>query len=154
MRHKLGIAILAALMALAGTREAYQQFAGLKDSVADWTRTSILGNLLVSAAGSDGAAPDSPAAQQQPVVLLAAQTRPPCPFARVRAASQPSQTSRAVNASDASTEHARFAARQGVAAGDWIAASLDAARAKSGKAEAKARERMLVKSVPQFAELS
>src|SRR5215217_7187329 len=67
MRQKFNVAILAAVITLAGASEAFTQFDALKASVNDWTRTSILGSLLVYAA--DGA--QSPAREAQPTVLLA-----------------------------------------------------------------------------------
>jgi hypothetical protein len=67
MRQKINVTILAAVITLAGASEALTQFDSLKTSVNDWTRTSILGSLLVYAA--DGA--QSPARDAQPTVLLA-----------------------------------------------------------------------------------
>jgi hypothetical protein len=67
MRQKINVAILAAVITLAGAGEALRQFDSLKTSVNDWTRTSILGSLLVYAA--DGA--QTPAQVAQPTVLLA-----------------------------------------------------------------------------------
>jgi hypothetical protein len=67
MRQKIKVAILAAVIALAGANEALTQFDSLKSSVNDWTRTSILGSLLVYAA--DGA--QSPERVTPPTVLLA-----------------------------------------------------------------------------------
>lgn len=157
MRHKLGIALLAALMALAGTREAYQQLDGLKTSVGEWTRTSILGNLLVSAASGETA--DAPPAQQ-PTVLLA-QSHTPCPFERARAlaqSSQPSQLSqpsRSAVTGDANTDHARAAAKREAAptVGEF-ALNLDAARHGSLKVDEKTREELIVRAAPQIAELA
>jgi hypothetical protein len=67
MRQKINVTILAAVISLAVAGEALTQFDSLKTSVNDWTRTSILGSLLVYAA--DGA--QSPARDAQPTVLLA-----------------------------------------------------------------------------------
>jgi hypothetical protein len=79
MRQKIKVAILAAVITLAGASEALRQFDSLKTSVNDWTRTSILGSLLVYAA--DGA--QSPARAAQPTVLLAhASAAAPCPGER------------------------------------------------------------------------
>jgi hypothetical protein len=98
MRHKLGVTILAAVLALAGTREAFRQFSELKTSVADWTRTSILGNLLVFAA--DGAEAGSP---QQPSTIFLAETYLACHGEKSHsAASRPASTTKA-----ASAEHAK-----------------------------------------------
>ncbi|HEX8162466.1 MAG TPA: hypothetical protein VF538_11370 [Pyrinomonadaceae bacterium] len=74
MRQKIKVAILAAVISLAGASEAIRQFDSLKTSVNDWTRTSILGSLLVYAA--DGA--QSPARAAQPTVLLAHASASPC----------------------------------------------------------------------------
>lgn len=67
MRQKINVTILAAVITLAGASEALTQFDSLKTSVNDWTRTSILGSLLVYAA--DGA--EAPTQSAQPTVLLA-----------------------------------------------------------------------------------
>jgi hypothetical protein len=67
MRQKINVTILAAVITLAGASEALRQFDSLKTSVNDWTRTSILGSLLVYAA--DGA--QSPERATPPTVLLA-----------------------------------------------------------------------------------
>jgi hypothetical protein len=67
MRQKINVTILAAVIALAGASEVLTQFDSLKTSVNDWTRTSILGSLLVYAA--DGA--QSPERVTPPTVLLA-----------------------------------------------------------------------------------
>ncbi|MCA1816175.1 MAG: hypothetical protein LC746_07155 [Acidobacteria bacterium] len=153
MRHKLGIAILAALMALAGTREAYQQLDGLKTSVGEWTRNSILGNLLVSAASGETA--DAPPAQQ-PTVLLA-QSHTPCPFERARALAQSSQLSqpRRADARAANADHARAAAQREAAPrlGEF-ALNLGAARHGSPKVDERTREELIVRAAPQIAELT
>jgi hypothetical protein len=139
MRHKLGVVILAAVMTLAGTREAFRQFSELKASVNEWTRTSILGNLLVFAA--DGA--QATGAQPQTVVL--AQTYLPCKGEHTHSAapaSRPASRTKAVN-----SEHAKTERIERAAGFDGLAMRFATSR------DVKSSERVVVHIVPQIAEI-
>ncbi|MFL6228291.1 MAG: hypothetical protein ACJ741_05895 [Pyrinomonadaceae bacterium] len=145
MRHKLGITVLAAVMALAGLREASEQFGTLKSSVSDWTRTSALGNLLVFAA--DGA--EEAGAPQQPTVILA-QTYLACRGAKSHpAASRPASTTR-----QAADERAKVIEGSSRAhSADELAMRFAAERDLSTQS-AQTREQIVVKVMPQIAELA
>ncbi|MDT7604149.1 MAG: hypothetical protein QOF61_2146 [Acidobacteriota bacterium] len=143
MKHKLGITILAAVIALAGTREAFQQFDELKTSVADWTRTSILGNLLVFA--TDGAEADSP----QPTILLA-ETYLACHGEKSHSAtSRPASTTKA-----ASAGHAKGIERSPRAHVAGELAMRFAVTRTSSTSQAKLREQIVLKVVPDIVELT
>lgn len=146
MRQKINVTILAAVITLAGASEALTQFDALKASVNDWTRTSILGSLLVYAA--DGAG--SPERATPPTVLLAhASAASRCagekstPAARE---SRPASRNRvAVN------EHERVAEK--LARGlDEMAMSF--AATPDAPNEWKAREEFSFKVMPSVADLS
>jgi hypothetical protein len=145
MKHKLGITVLAAVMALAGLSEASQQFDALKSSVSDWTRTSILGNLLVFA--SDGAGESG--APRQPSTLLLAETRLACRGEKSHsAASRPASTTKAAGA-----EHAKqIEGSRRAHSADELAMRFAAAR-DFDTSSAKSREQIVKKVVPQIAEL-
>jgi hypothetical protein len=146
MKHKLGITVLAAVMALAGLSEASRQFDALKSSVSDWTRTSILGNLLVFA--SDGAG-EPGATQPQPTVLLA-ETYLACHGEKSHsAASRPASTTKAASAGHAKQIEGSSRARSA----DELAMRFAAARVFD-TSSAKSREQIVMKIVPQIAELA
>jgi hypothetical protein len=146
MKHKIGITVLAAVLALAGLSEASQQFDTLKSSVSDWTRTSILGNLLVFA--SDGAG-ESGAPQQQPTLLLA-ETRLACRGEKSHsAASRPASTTKAASADRAKQIEGSSRAHSI----DELAMRFAATR-DLNTPSAKSREQIVVKVAPQIAELA
>jgi hypothetical protein len=144
MRQKINVTILAAVIALAGASEALTQFDSLKTSVNDWTRTSILGSLLVYAA--DGA--QSPERVTPPAVLLAhASAANGCAGEKstpAALASRPASRNRvAVN------EHERVAERltRGL---DELAMSF--AATPNAQTKLKAREEFVFKVMPRIAD--
>jgi hypothetical protein len=145
MRQKINVTILAAVITLAGAGEALRQFDSLKTSVNDWTRTSILGSLLVYAA--DGA--QSPARDAQPTVLLAhASAAPGCAGAKSTPAareSRPASRTRVV----AVNEHGRVAEKLALGLDEMamsFAATPDAPKMS------KAREEFVFKVMPRAAD--
>lgn len=146
MRHKLGVVVLAALMAAAGAREAQRQFGELKSSVAEWTSASILGNVLVFAGG----APERSAAPPQTVLIADARTsackgeHSPSAVQIIRPASQ----QKAAGAGSARTEKSLSEATPEARGLDALAHSLAAAR------DEKSRERLIVKLAPQASEIA
>jgi hypothetical protein len=132
-------------MTIAGTREAFRQFGELKTSVTDWTRTSILGNLLVFAGGTT----ESPGAQPQTILL--AQSYTACKGERSLFATQQSRPASKPKA--AASEHAKTSGSlaensldpRGL---DALAQSLSAARDKG------TREQLIVKLIPQVSEIA
>jgi hypothetical protein len=152
MRQKIGVTILAVIMALAGTREAFQQFNELKTSVSDWTRTSILGNLLVSAAGATEEAGNAPATQPTTTILLA-QTRLACTGERARSATQASRPASKTKA--ANTEHAKMNEKFNTAPGfGELSMRFVATPRELHKIEVKTREQSVAVAIPQIAELA
>lgn len=147
MRHKLGVALLATVMALAGTREALRQFDELKNSVTEWTHTGVFGNLLVFA--SEGV----PAAPQQ-TIFLAEETRPPCPGEWLHSAAQSNRT--ASRARAASTVHAAGIEKSRRASGsDELALRFAATPAHDPRTlEALVREEAFVNLASQVAEMA
>jgi hypothetical protein len=146
MRNKLGITVLAAVMALAGLREASQQFSELKSSAAEWSQTSILGNLLVFASDS---AEESGTPQPQPTILLA-QTYLACRGEKSHSvASRPASATKA-----ASAEHAKVIERSTRAQSTGELAMRFAVPREWNTSEAKSREQFVVKVAPQIAELA
>lgn len=140
MRHKLGVALLAAVMALAGTREALRQFSELKASVADWTQTSILGNLLVFA--PDG----TQATATQPQTILLAQTYLACTKGeQTHSAVQPSRPASRTKALN--SEHAKTERIERAASLDGLAMRFATSR------DMKSSERAVVRILPQIAEV-
>src|SRR5947209_2487871 len=104
MRHKLGVVILAAVLTIAGTREAFRQFGELKSAATDWTQTSIPGNLLVFAGGTT----ESASAPSQTILL--AETYKDCKGERSRPAAQTGRPASQPKA--ASAEHAKTSESQ------------------------------------------
>jgi hypothetical protein len=127
-------------MTIAGTREAYRQFGELKTSVTDWTRTSILGNLLVFAGGTT----ESPGAQPQTILL--AQSYTACKGERSLFATQQSRPASKPKA--VSAEHAKIENSLDPRGLDALAQSLSAARDKG------TREQLIVKLIPQVSEIA
>jgi hypothetical protein len=151
MRQKFGVALLAAVMALAGTREAFRQFDELKTSVSDWTRTSILGNLLVSAAGSTEE--DGSAQPQPPHTILLAQTRLACEGERLRSATQasrPASKTKAANNGHAELNE-KFDSVHGMGE---LSLRFAATPRELHRIEVKTREQSFVAVAPQLAELA
>ena len=143
MRQKINVWILAAVVTLAGASEALTQFDALKASVNDWTRTSILGSLLVYAA--DGA--QSPARETQPTVLLAhAAASHGCGKSTSAAlASRPASRTRVVAADGHARESGRLARTLGEVAMSFTA-EPDAPK------KWKAREEFVFKVMPRVAD--
>jgi hypothetical protein len=138
-------------MALAGTREAFRQFDELKTSVGDWTRTSILGNLLVSAAGATEE--DGNAQPQQPTTILLAQTRLACEGERLRSATQASRPASKTKA--ANTGHAKLNEKFSNAPGiGELSLRFAATPRELHRIEVKTREQSFVAVAPQLAELA
>jgi hypothetical protein len=145
MRHKLEVVILAAVLTIAGTREAFRQFGELKSAATDWTRTSILGNLLVFAGGTT----ESPVAPSQTILL--AETYHDCKGERSRPAAQAGRPASQPKA--ASAEHAKTSGSQSENSPDQrglgaLAQNLDAARQHGS------REQLIVKLIPQVSEIA
>src|SRR5215212_9876573 len=148
MRQKFNVTILAAVITLAGASEALRQFDSLKTSVNDWTRTSILGSLLVYAA--DGA--QSPAPGAPPTVLLAHSSASPCAGEKSTLAarqSRPASRTRVVVA--AADGHARVAEKLTRGLGEMamsFAATPDAPK------KSKARREFVFKVTHRAADLA
>ncbi|MDQ3908606.1 MAG: hypothetical protein M3268_09730 [Acidobacteriota bacterium] len=148
MRHKLGVVVLAALMTVAGAREAQRQFGELKSSVAEWTSASILGNVLVFAGG----APENPAAPSQTILIADARTHSNCKGEHSPAAavltSRPASQQKAAGAEHARTEKSPSETTSDVRGLDALAHSLAAAR------EQKSREQLIVRFAPQVSQIA
>ncbi|MDT7542249.1 MAG: hypothetical protein QOE33_2153 [Acidobacteriota bacterium] len=145
MRHKLGVVILATVMTIAGTREAFRQFGELKSSINDWTRTSILGNLLVFAGGGAEAS----GAQSQ--ALLLAETYTACKGQRSSPATQtsrPASKPKAASAEHMLIEKSLVEKSPDTRGLEGLAQSLSAARDNGS------REQLIVKAIPQFSEIA
>lgn len=145
MRHKLGVVMLALLLTAASASEASRQFGEWKSSVAEWTRASILGNMLVFAAS------DAETSDAEPQTVLLAETFKACKGATAPATAQPSRPASRTKA--ASTEHAKMTdslPQSSVAARDTeeLASSLTTTR------DAKSRARVLVRVVPDVSEIA
>jgi hypothetical protein len=146
MRQKINVWILAAVITLAGASEALTQFDSLKTSVNDWTRTSILGSLLVYAA--DGA--PSPARVSQATVLLArAPAASRCAGERSTAAARESRPASRTRVAAAEHERAAEKLARGL---DELAMSF--AATPDAPKKSKAREEFVFKVMPRVADLA
>lgn len=148
MRHKLGVVVLAALMTVAGAREAQRQFGELKSSVAEWTSASILGNVLVFAGG----APENPAAPSQTILIADARTYSNCKGERSPSAvqtSRPASQQKAAGAGNARTQKSPSETTSDARGIDALAHSLAAAAR-----DEKSSERLIVKLAPQVSEIA
>jgi hypothetical protein len=148
MRHKLGVVVLAALMTVAGAREAQRQFGELKSSLAEWTSASILGNVLVFAGG----APDSSTTPSQTILIADARTYSNCKGSHSPAAvqtSRPASQQKAAGAGSARTEKSLSEITPDVRGFDALAHSLAAAAR-----DEKSSERLIVKLAPQVSEIA